>query len=463
MHADFTADNLFGGAYCGWIAFALLCTHIPLYRHAKVVLPTSTFGHWYYPLPSRDHATIFGLLPVPRIGAKATFVVLLLLVSSLVYAAHRFLVCSDSSTLAWRRPLFTTATGLSLLYFAQARTHGLIHNKADTVPWVLACLAATPDGKVCGTVRFLLGSVYLSSGMLKLRLTGVKWTDGESLQRLIMQFMLELRQRNTNILQHILLRSRTLATFSQCLALGFELGFFPCVVVLATAQGRPLDACGFICLVFFVFGCAFHTMVMLTMSIDFIRFWVPALLAVGVVPWMLHQNREMSADAQQMNDLVPDLASLFASSWFPWVQTLVFLIAHVRIHDGRQWPASSFDLYNHFYSSDTISYHGIDLRRKKDMSWQPLDLTVCSSSGFTRSFGYHYEKLHGLKEVGQRDLEVYLQEFLPTYVAAQGWGRGAFVGCRVVKLSIEYCRGTGTLRVHPDEPIVGLERKWNSN
>jgi sulfite exporter TauE/SafE len=462
------ADNLFAATYCAWTLCALLCTHVPLHRHAKVVSSASTFGHWYYPLPSRDHATLFGVLPVPRIGAKASAAVLGLLLSSLVYAVHGFLLASNSSsssdtnTLAWRRPLFGAATALSLLYFAQARTHGLVHNKADTVPWVFACLAAAPDTHVCGTVRLLLGCVYLSSGILKLRLTGVKWVTGESLQRLVMQFMLELRQRKPNTLQRILLGSRTLATISQCLALGFELGFFPCVVVFAAAPSPLTTSLTMsICVAFFAFGCAFHTMVMLTMSIDFIRFWVPALLSVGVVPWITIQNGMMlNAETQQMRHLVPDLAALFAASWFPWVLTLVFAVAHARLHDGRQWPASSFDLYNHFYASDVIGYHGIDLQKKQSRSWQPLDLSVCSSSGFTRSFGLHYRKIQQRGEEGQRDLQAYLWDFLPTYVAAQGWGRDAFTGCRVVKLSIEYCRSTGTLLVHPDEPIEGLECSW---
>ena len=213
-----------------------------------------------------------------------------------------------------------------------------------------------------------------------------------------------------------------------------------------------------ICLVFFTFGLAFHTLVMLTMSIDFIRFWIPALLAVGVVP-MVGMGVE-HGDGYAL----PDLATLLSSSsWFPWVIAVTFIVAHARLHDGKQWPASAFDLYNHFYPSDRIVYYGIDLKWKdcdrRTASWQPLDLTVCSSSGFTRSFGLLYAKMKQRGVKGQHDLQSYLHDFLPVYVRAQGWGRDDFTGCRVVKLGIEYYRSTGTVLVLPDE-TTGIECSW---
>ena len=169
----------------------MLCTHVPLQRQPGRSPQTRSSGTGL-PLPAKNHARLFGVIPVPRIGAWATGAVLRLLLVCLAYATLNFLhplSGAAPSTLTWRYPLFGVATVLSLLYFAQARTHGLVHNKADTVPWVFAILATAPDGEICATVRMLLGCVYLSSGVLKMRLTGVKWAKGESLA-LVMQIML---------------------------------------------------------------------------------------------------------------------------------------------------------------------------------------------------------------------------------------------------------------------------------
>ena len=54
---------------------------------------------------------------------------------------------------------------------------------------------------------------------------GREMGKGESLQRLVMQIMLELRQREANFMQRILLRSEPLVAMSQCLALGLSLDF----------------------------------------------------------------------------------------------------------------------------------------------------------------------------------------------------------------------------------------------
>ena len=445
-------------------------------RHAKIVSPNSKFGHWYYPLKAKEHAKLFGLIYIPRLSQNIWHGTLAIILSSLAFASYKFSTgeamamstLTTRTTWSWRAPLFGVSTVLSLFYFAQARTHGLIHNKADTVPWILFILTFAPDGNVCSSVRLLLGCVYLSSGVLKLRLTGLKWTKGESLQRLVLQFMLELRQSKANVPQRILLASPALSTISQCLALGFEIGFFFVVVVLTPALGSvslthfDTSLCYVLLASFFIFGCAFHLMVMLTMSIDFIRFWVPALFSVGVVPLLGFILQE--DEAFLLCRSLPTLVQLFSASWQPWLLFVVFFVAHVRVHSGRHWPASSFDLYNNFYGSDSISYHGIDLLRKRGgthTQWQPLDLSVCSSSGLTRSFGLHYTMMRKNGKRGRRDLREYLESFLPAYVAEQGWADGEFTGCRVVLLRAEYLRNSNKWLIYPGK-LTGLEYDWET-
>ena len=113
------------------------------------------------------------------------------------------------------------------------RTHGLIHNKADLVPWVLMLLAASPPGQQAEHIKLLLGAAYASSGLLKLRLSGPRWARGSNLRRLTAQFVLELGQaeagepRNARPtwLQRGLLCSPWLCALLQPAALAFECAF----------------------------------------------------------------------------------------------------------------------------------------------------------------------------------------------------------------------------------------------
>ena len=38
-----------------------------------------------------------------------------------------------------------------------------------------------------------------------------------------------------------------------------------------------------------------------------------------------------------------------------------FVIAHIRVHSGLNWPNSSFDLYNTKLTKNKINYHALQL------------------------------------------------------------------------------------------------------
>lgn len=62
---------------------------------------------------------------------------------------------------------FAASAILSVVYFGQVRSHGLVHNKADLVPWTLLALIGGGDGDN-GSIfcaQLLLGLAYGSSGL----------------------------------------------------------------------------------------------------------------------------------------------------------------------------------------------------------------------------------------------------------------------------------------------------------
>ncbi len=433
----------FARCYTLWVGLALLATHGELAKHQSVVGPRTRFGHWYYPLPAGAHATLFGVWPLRRLPQSVWRGVGALLLALLLLAGATGAVGAGVSSTPpplLRGLVFGTAALLCLLYLGQARTHGLVHNKADLVPWVLAILAWSPPDHVTATVRLLLGLVYGSSGLHKLRTTGLRWTHGRNLQMLVLKFMLELRQAAPNPLQRLLLASEPVAGLAQCSALAFELGFFPLVVLGAPAlgiwEGRLL------LLAFGAFFAAFHASILWSMSVDFVRFWVPTLLAL-VLP-----TGDADAGDGGGGGGLPTLSALLASSWLPWALGAAFVAAHVGRGDGRQWPCSSFDLYNVFFETDRLEYVGVDLLCADGCTWRPFDLSVVSSSGATRSFGFHLEKSRRLP-TGDRDMLHFLGRFLPKYLEGNGHAPGTFLASRTVRLAADRFGGQ---RIADPEP-----------
>lgn len=113
---------------------------------------------------------------------------------------------------------------------------------------------------------------------------------------------------------------------------------------------------------------------------------------------------------------------------------IAFVIAHVRIHSGLNWPNSSFDLYNQKLTKNRVKYHAIRLIDINDKV-VPFDMSICSSSGMTRSFGYHYFKM-----LKNNDLDEFLNTFLPRLLISEGYvarGTMRFKGVQIVELSNE--------------------------
>ena len=132
-------DALFCRLYCLWTLLSLVVTHRKLARYAKAVGKDSIYGHFYYPKPAGHFSRFFGLAPVPHLAGALWHAVFASLCALLAFAVFVSEIVAADSTPAPKHSglLFALATPLSLLYFARVRTHGLIHNKADLVPWVL--------------------------------------------------------------------------------------------------------------------------------------------------------------------------------------------------------------------------------------------------------------------------------------------------------------------------------------
>ena len=446
MFADNDPDAMFIAVYCSWLAAAIMFSHGSLTRFSRVVHLESRFGHWYYPLPARKHSTLFGIVPPLDLGEVAWHTVCALLVAVLLASAASLASYGGGRNTAFTRPLLASTPVLTVLYFQRVRTHGLVHNKADLVPWVALIMAAGPDGEVCAHVCFLYGCVYLSSGMAKLRATGIKWAHGINLQRMVVQFMLELRQEGgPNFVQRALLSNELVAALAQSTALLFEVLFFPAVVLLAPIM--EVVAAQRLLLAFALVGIGFHASVLLSMNIDFVRFWVPGLVA-------------LVSRALVKADYFLTVADIYQSSWLSSMVAATFLVAHFRKNSGLQWPASSFDLYNTYYHNDEITYTGLDLlvkrspgsSRESDM-WVPFDLAVCSSSGITRSFGYHHT---GMEKRG--DVDAFLGNFMPNLLDAEGH-KGRFAGVRTVKIVLKFDRSKGrVVQVGATEPTKDV--RW---
>ena len=133
-------DAVFARLFTAHILSSLLCTHPQLVRYAMAVGPRSRFGHWYFPLQLRDHARVAGVLDLPALSLRGWQSVGLCLAAALLVIAGLGTDTSAGSAAA------AAAAALWLLYTSRVRTHGHVHNKADTVPWVLLVLAVSPTG-----------------------------------------------------------------------------------------------------------------------------------------------------------------------------------------------------------------------------------------------------------------------------------------------------------------------------
>jgi hypothetical protein len=140
---------------------------------------------------------------------------------------------------------------------------------------------------------------------------------------------------------------------------------------------------------------------------------------------------------------------------------VLFLVAYLRAHSGLQWPLSSFDLYNTYYHSNTLHYEGLNLITTNGAD-VPFDMSVHSSSGITRSYGWVSKKMDNVAK------DLYLHDFLPMllneeHAGAGRWGQRGhpYVGVRVVRLTAKLCSSgdSGTCVEVAEEPCGNIV-KW---
>ena len=193
---------------------------------------------------------------------------------------------------------------------------------------------------------------------------------------------------------------------------------FECLFPLVLLSPAAWDVCNFRSCVkmgLVLFGASFHMGCYLLFSIDFLRFWLPTY-------WCFFTNDASWASAMGGNT---------TSSWFCMTMIIFFIVANVRVHSGEHWPNSSFDLYNAKYSKDRISYRVLRLQTSAG-NVVKFDLGLCTSSGATRSFGYHYNKMI----LSERDLLDYLSQYLPKLLESEYDGSETFTGVNVVETGI---------------------------
>lgn len=174
----------------------------------------------------------------------------------------------------WANPAaaLLAAAGLALIYFPQVVELPDVRRKPNTVPLILllagaARLAATgPVGTIaCAclfTCKLVVAQVYLSSGLMKLKRTGLRWAEGGTLRLWFVQY--HLRHGTKAALW--LARRESACRLLSALVLGFELTFwlmipFPCLAW-----------------VYLPLGLAFHAGTAILMRIHYWIYLVPAYL-----------------------------------------------------------------------------------------------------------------------------------------------------------------------------------------
>lgn len=155
--------------YCGTLA-ALVLVRLP-----------SDFRFLRHRGEARETPRLFGLFALPRIAPSWWLAGGLILVA---------LLASASLDVAPVATLFLASIS-ALFHFAQLADSPVVHRKANTVPVILALLgAATLSGTdvaaISNTTRMIIklvvAQVYLSAGLTKLRDSGWRWSDGETLR-----------------------------------------------------------------------------------------------------------------------------------------------------------------------------------------------------------------------------------------------------------------------------------------
>lgn len=154
------------------------------------------------------------------------------------------------------------------LYFPAILPLSYIRRKANLIPIILAILASPSDSKMM-MVTIALASVYLSAGVEKLRTSGIRWRDGDSLKAYLMESYLRDDSRAALWLARRADWCRWLSTF----VLAWELSFW-LVIPFPSLVWFYVPA-----------GLAFHAGTAITMRIHYWIYFLPLYL-VFIAPWL---------------------------------------------------------------------------------------------------------------------------------------------------------------------------------
>ncbi len=197
--------------YCAWLAVAVLAQ---LRGHVRFVRFRAT---------ARSVARLLNRVPLPHLCAGMFLGLGFGLAASLGVGA----IPGSNPVL----PLLIAGVG-ALIYFAQVVEIPAVRRKANTVPIILLLVGAaylapaeTAERIACAcffTLKLVVAQIYVSSGFTKLRKSGLRWADGESLRMWLVHYHL----RNGSRAALALARHHWASRFSAGVVLMFELTFW---------------------------------------------------------------------------------------------------------------------------------------------------------------------------------------------------------------------------------------------
>jgi hypothetical protein len=229
---------LFLSVYCGIIAVQMLIR----FRDQLQFFRTEPWR--VYGPPPR----LLGIVPLPRVdervfvGAGIFFTVALLAAASNVA----------------RKPALTLALICFPIYFLPILPLAYIQRKINLIPLVLAISLFAQD-RVLAAAKLLLALVYLSAGVEKLRVAGLRWIDGESLKAYLVEHYLYSGRAQALFIAKRAALCRALST----LVLAWELTFWLVLVFPATTW------------VYVAGGLLFHTGTSVAMRIHYWVYFCP--------------------------------------------------------------------------------------------------------------------------------------------------------------------------------------------
>jgi hypothetical protein len=338
-----------------WERFTLYKRWMPL---------DSRFGHWYYPKTAAHQS---GMFAPAQMNDRTFQVTYALLCAVLLFG--------------W----VEAALPIWMLWCAQIRTHGLLHNKADLVPWTLFVLAFSPASP-CYHIELVLSLAYFSSGLMKVRRTGFSWAKGRNFSRLIAQCCLEYGGR-PSVLQSFVMSSEVLCSIAQFSALFWELTFpmvLLCPSSALSSSGLNLSL-AYIRLVYILVGASFHVGCWLLMKINFLYFWLPVYLVfiapalAPLVSPILNSYTSGAAESAVYEGAVYEGVTGESDLFGGCIVCVFAVCVAMDVYGGEgHWPLSNFRLYCDTYGHlDCIEYPGLVLvSGTKDA--QDTDSVTCS-------------------------------------------------------------------------------------